>query len=162
MTGCRHLFLSGDKILKMTQPKNHKYKPELQFANQNVLEVILFYEIKNRKPNVLIMVDFDRFRLDCNGVYEQTDEDRRRALHNFFEFGFPSLFDEEDDDRPVSIPVAPIIPTESEKKLLYSYIAEKLPKLSIDAPYIVENRIRVLKEKYEEFVRMAKNAKRRA
>lgn len=82
MTGCRFLFISsnGDKIIKISQPKNHKYKSVPQLANQNVLEVILFYKNKDRKPHQLLTIEFDRFRLDSNGNYEETEVDRKRAL----------------------------------------------------------------------------------
>ncbi|EES73360.1 MULTISPECIES: hypothetical protein [Paenibacillus] len=164
MTGCRYLFISsnGDKIIKISQPKNHKYKSVPQLANQNVLEVILFYKNKDRKPHQLLTVEFDRFRLDSNGNYEETEVDRKRAFHNFFAFGMPSLLEEvEVDDKPLPIPVAPIVPTDSEKRSLYSYINEKLPNLAAAAPYVVESKIKASREKYEEFKTIAKKSKNR-
>lgn len=163
MTGCRYLFISnGDKIIKISQPKNHKYKSVPQLANQDVLEVILYYKNKDRKPHELLTIGFDRFRLDSNGNYEETEADRKRAFHNFFAFGMPSLLEEvEAEDKPLPIPVAPIVPTDNEKRLLYSYINEKLPNLAADAPYVVESKIKASREKYEEFKNMAKKSKSR-
>ncbi|WP_442601836.1 hypothetical protein [Paenibacillus sp. KN14-4R] len=164
MTGCRYLFISsnGDKIIKISQPKNHKYKPIPQLANENVLEVILLYENKDRKPHQLLTVEFDRFRLDSNGNYEETEADRIRAFHNFFAFGMPILLEDvEVDDKPLPIPVAPIVPTDSEKRSLYNYINEKLPNLAVGAPYVVESKIKASREKYEEFKNMAKKSKNR-
>jgi hypothetical protein len=162
MTGCRYLFLSkGDMIIKIPQPKKHKYKSVPQLANQDVLEVILYYEIKDRKPVKLLTVGFDRFRLDTDGNYEETEADRKRAFHNFFAFGIPSLFNEVEEDKPLQIPIAPIIPTDNEKRILYSYINEKLPNLATEAPYVVESKIRASREKHEEFKNMAKKSKNR-
>ena len=155
MIGCRYLLISDNKVIKIPRPKDSKFRFVPQLANKKVLEVILFYENKDRKPYQLLMVEFDRFRFDSNGIYEETDTDRRRALHNFFEFGIPSSLIK-DEDRPISIPVPPIIPTDVEKELLYSYLTVKMPSLAKDAPYIVENRIRSLKDKYAEFIRIAK------
>lgn len=160
MTGCRFLFITGgDKIIKISQPKNNRYKSVPQLANQDVLAVILYYENKDRKPDQLLTVEFNRFRLDSDGNYEVTEADRKREFHNFLAFGMPSLLEE--GDKPLPIPVAPIIPTDTEKKLLYSYINEKLPNLAADAPYVVERRIKAMKEKYEEFKSMAKKSKNR-
>ncbi|WP_283652684.1 hypothetical protein [Paenibacillus sp. RC334] len=159
MIRSRYLFLSsGDRIVKIARPKDHKYKSVPQLANEDVLEVILYYKNKDRKPHQLLMVGFDRFHLNSNGNYEEIEADRKRAFHNFFSFGIPSIFEEE-NDRPLSIPVAPIIPTDNEKRLLYSYMNEKLPNLATDAPYVVESKIKASKEKYEEFKKMAKKSK---
>lgn len=161
MIGSRYLFISGEeKIIKISQPKNHKYKSVPQFANQDVLKVILYYENKDRKPSRLVLVEFDRMHLDSNGLYVLTDADRKRRLHNFFEFGILSIIGESEDEKTVSIPVAPIIPNDKEKKVLYDYLANKLPVLAKDAPYIVEERIRSLNEKYEEYKNIAKNSKK--
>ncbi|MDQ0193381.1 hypothetical protein [Paenibacillus wynnii] len=162
MTGCRYLLISsnGDKIIKISQPKDHKYKSVPQLANQNVLEVILFYKNKDRKPYQLLTFEFDRFRLDSNGDYEEKEVDRKRAFHNFFAFVMPSLL-EEVEDKPISIPVAPIVPTDSEKRLLYNYINEMIPNLATDAPYVVESKIKASREKYEEIKNMAKKSKNR-
>ncbi len=106
----------------------------------------------------MLTVGFDRFHLDSNGNYEETEADRKRAFHNFFSFGIPSVI-EEGSNRPLSIPVAPIIPIDNEKRLLYSYINEKLPNLAADARHVVESKIKASKEKYEEFKKMAKESK---
>ncbi|QNK55160.1 hypothetical protein [Paenibacillus sp. PAMC21692] len=158
MIGCRYLFLSkGDKIIKIPQPKNHKYKSVPQLANQDVLEVILYYKNKDRKPHELLAIEFDRFHVDSNGIYEETDTDRKRALHNFFAFGMPNLLEEKENH--LVIPVAPIIPTDNEKRLLYRYLNEKLPDLAVVAPQVVESKIKASREKYEEFKRVAKKLK---
>ncbi len=105
------------------------------------------------------MVEFDRFHLDSDGNYKQTEEDRKRAIHNFLSFGMADLHEEiEVEDKPLPVPVAPIIPTTAEKKSLYDYINEKLPSFSDDAPYVVESKIKAAKEKYEEFKSIAKKS----
>ncbi|MFK4304826.1 hypothetical protein ABH892_004993 [Paenibacillus sp. RC254] len=85
MIRSRYLFLSsGDRIVKIARPKDHKYKSVPQLANEDVLEVILYYKNKDRKPHQLLMVGFDRFHLNSNGNYEEIEADRKRAFHNFF------------------------------------------------------------------------------
>ncbi|WP_379320269.1 hypothetical protein [Paenibacillus puldeungensis] len=72
---------NGDKIIKIPQPKNHKYKSVPELTNQNVPEAILYYKNKDRKPYQLLTVGFDRFRLDSNGNYEETEVERKMAFH---------------------------------------------------------------------------------
>ncbi|MGC5770770.1 hypothetical protein [Paenibacillus pabuli] len=163
MIQSRYLFVSREgKVVKIVRPKNHKYKSVPQLAGEDVLEVILYYRNKDRKPNELLMVGFDRFRLDSQGNYVQTEEDRKRAFHNFHSFGMADLLEgieDEKEDKPLPIPVAPIIPTTAEKRSLYDYINEKLPNFSDDAPYVIENKIKAAKEKYEEFKSMARKSR---
>ncbi len=162
MIQSRYLFVSREgKVIKIARPKDCKYKSVPQLAGEDVLEVILYYRNKDRKPHKLVMVEFDRFHLDSQGNYVQTEEDRKRIFHNFFSFGMANLLEgiEEKEDKPLPIPVAPIIPTIAEKKALYDYINEKLPNFTTDAPYVVENRIKAVKEKYEEFKSMARKSK---
>ncbi|MFC9707272.1 hypothetical protein ACFTRD_03850 [Paenibacillus sp. NPDC056933] len=162
MIQSRYLFISREgKVVKIARPKDHKYKSVPRLAGEDVLEVILYYRNKDRKPHKLLMVEFDRFHLDSQGNYKQTEEDRKRAIHNFLSFGMVDLLEgAEVEDKPLPIPVAPIIPTSAEKRLLYDYINEKLPNFSDDAPYVVESRIKSVKEKYEEFKSMAKRSRK--
>ncbi|KAF6628670.1 hypothetical protein H6F38_19285 [Paenibacillus sp. EKM208P] len=162
MIQSRYLFISCEgKVVKIARPKVHKYKSVPQLAGEDVLEVILYYRNKDRKPHKLLMVEFDRFHLDSQGNYKQTEEDRKRAIHNFFSFGMADLIKGiEVDNQPLPIPVAPIIPTTAEKRSLYDYINEKIPSFSDDAPYVVESKIKAVKEKYEEFKSMAKKSKK--
>ncbi|WP_256720885.1 MULTISPECIES: hypothetical protein [Paenibacillus] len=122
MIQSRYLFVSSEgKVVKIARPKDHKYKSVPQLAGEDVLEVILYYRNKDRKPHQLLMVEFDRFHLDSHGNYEQTEEDRKRAFHNFLSFGMANLLEGiEVEDKPLPIPVAPIIPTTAEKRSLYN------------------------------------------
>ncbi|SFS40837.1 hypothetical protein [Paenibacillus sp. 453mf] len=160
MIQSRYLFVSRTgKVIKIARPKDHKHKAVPQLAGEEVLEVILYYRNKDRKPHKLLMVEFDRFHLDPDGNYKQTEEDRKRAIHNFLSFGMADLHERiEVEDKPLPIPVAPIIPTTAEKKSLYDYINVKLPSFSDDAPYVVESKIIAAKEKYEEFKSMVKKS----
>ncbi|MNW36518.1 hypothetical protein D3C74_135310 [compost metagenome] len=160
MIQSRYLFVSrAGKVIKIARPKDHKHKSAPQLAGEEVLEVILYYRNKDRKPHKLLMVEFDRFHLDSDGNYKQTEEDRKRAIHNFLSFGMADLHEGiEVEDKPLPIPVAPILPTTAEKKSLYDYINEKLPSFSDDAPYVVESKIKAANEKYEEFKSMAKKS----
>ncbi|MEC0129132.1 hypothetical protein [Paenibacillus pabuli] len=139
MIQSRYLFVSREgKVVKIARPKDHKYKSVPQLAGEDVLEVILYYRNKDRKPHKLLMVEFDRFHLDSHGNYKQTEEDRKRAIHNFLSFGM----------------------ADAEKRSLYDYINEKLPSFSDDAPNVVESKIKAPKEKHEDFKSMAKKSKK--
>ena len=158
MSGTRWVLISKDnKVYKISQPRNWIFKPMRELAGEEVLEVILYYDIKNRKPNKLLMVDFDRINLSEEGSRIQSDEDDRKVLHNFFEFGLTTI-EELAKKEVLAIPVAPIIPSTLEKEALYTYLREKLEVLADEAPIIVENRIKYLKQKHMECVSMVREA----
>jgi hypothetical protein len=161
MSGIRWLFISEDcKVYRTYEPKNHVYKPIKELANQEVLEVILFYETKERKPYKLLQVWFDRLGLNSDGGYVVTDEARDRGLYNFIEYGFATPEDLANREKPLTIPIAPITPTDSEKEALYNYLQEKIPTLAKDAPYVVERCIKSLKQNQLNYIDLIKQAKK--
>ncbi|MCY7751759.1 hypothetical protein MOB25_00180 [Bacillus haynesii] len=161
MTGTRWIFISEDcKVFRVPQPKNLVYKPISELSDQEVLEVILFYETKDRKPSKLLTVQFNRLRLNSSGKYEMNDEDTRRSMHNFFEFGMATPEDIAKRDRPLALPIAPVVPLASEKEALYLYLKEKLPSLAEDAPIVVEKVIQFLKQTHQKHIKLIKQAKK--
>jgi hypothetical protein len=161
MSGIRWLFISEDyKVFRTYEPKNHTYKPIKELANQEVLEVILFYETKDRKPYKLLQVWFERLGLDSTGGYVINKEAKDRGLYNFIEYGFATPEDLANRDEPLSIPVAPITPTGSEKEALYKYLKDKLPALAEDAPFVVERCITSLKQNHQNYIDLIRQAKK--
>lgn len=89
MIQSRYLFVSSEgKVVKIARPKDHKYKSVPQLAGEDVLEVILYYRNKDRKPHQLLMVEFDRFHLDSHGNYEQTEKIEKELFIIFFLLGW--------------------------------------------------------------------------
>ncbi|WP_458125859.1 hypothetical protein [Paenibacillus sp. Z3-2] len=146
MSGSRWLYLSNDlKVHRVPKPKNSKFKPIKELAGQEVLKVHLYYETFEKKPSKLLLLQFDRVTLDSEGSYELTQEEMDKALYNFNEFGFVTPEELAQRDGPLSLPIAPVLPTIQEKNTLYNYLKENLNPLSHNAPYIMEERISALK-----------------
>lgn len=60
MSGAKPLFISKDgKVHRIPWPKNNIYKRIEALSNQEVLEIILYYKTKDKRPNKLVHVDFD-------------------------------------------------------------------------------------------------------
>ena len=160
MSGIRFLFISKDnKVFRTSQPKNLVYKPILELAEQEVFEVILYYETKERKPNKLLTVWFNRLKLDSAGGHVVSDDTRKRAFFNYSVYGgFVTAEELANSDQPLAIPVAPVIPTVKEKEALYAYLKDKSPPLFKDAPFIVEKRITALKVTHQNNIDLMKRA----
>ncbi|RRJ66069.1 hypothetical protein EHV15_26500 [Paenibacillus oralis] len=157
--GTMWLFISKDlRVTKITKPINQVYKPIPSLARQEVLKVTMYYETKSRKPFKLQIVNFDRFILDENGGFVITDFERRRALHNFFEFGMTTPEEKAEDDQPIALPIPPVIPTIKEKEALYSYLKQKYSVIADQAPIIVENMISFSNETHRKHIEFAKKA----
>lgn len=120
---------------------------------------MLYYETKDRKPERLLIVEFDRIRLDTEGVYELTDEEMNKVMQNALHFIYATPQQLANSEGPVVLPVAPSIPSSKEKIALYAYLNNKIPSLGKDAPKIVENTIASLKNVHQEKIDMIKEAK---
>lgn len=161
MSGIRWLFISEEcKVFRTYEPKNYTYKPIKELASQEVLQVILFYETKERKPYKLLQVWFERLELDSTGGYVITDEARDRGLYNAIKYGFTSPEELANREEPLSIPIAPITPSSSEKEALYKYLKEKIPALSKNAPFVVEGCLKSLKQNHQDNINLIRQAKK--
>lgn len=151
------LFISKDlRVTKIPKPIDQVYKPMPSLARLEVLEVTMYYETKSRKPSKLQIVNFDRFTLDENGGFVITDFERRRSLHNFFEFGITTPEEKANDDLPIALPIPPVIPTIKEKEALYSYLKQKYSVIANQAPMIVENMINFSNETHKKHIEFTK------
>ena len=159
MGGIKWLYISKEnKIYKVPNPKNGRFKEIKELSEQDVLKVMLYYRTKNRKPDKLVMVEFDRITLDSKGVYEVTDERQRRMLQNAFQFLYNTPQELVDTKSPFELPLAPTVPSDIEKKAIYEYLNKNLPNLGNDAPAIVENAISSLKKIHEKRINLIKEA----
>lgn len=144
MSGVKWLYISTEnKIYKVPNPKNGKFKEIKELSEQDVLKVMLYYKTKNRRPDKLVMLEFDRITLDSEGVYELTDKRQSKVLQNAFQFIYNRPQELAD---PFELPLAPKVPSNNEKIALYEYLNKKFPNLGKDAPAIVENEIGSLKK----------------
>lgn len=159
MGGIKWLYISKENnIYKIPNPKNGRFKEIKELSEQDVLKVMLYYRTKNRKPDKLVMVEFDRITLDSQGVYKVTDERQRRMLQNAFQFIYNTPQQLADSKSPFELPQAPSVPSNIEKKALYEYLDQNFPNLGNDAPAIVENAISSLKKIHEKKINLIKEA----
>lgn len=157
----RWLYISkGAKVYKVPHPKNLKFKAVKELAGQEVLQVMLYYETKDKEPYKLMLTQFDRIILDSEGIYEHNDEDRDRAMYNYLNFAFTTPDDLAKRDDPLTIPLAPVIPLKIEKEALYEYLTQKVPSLAEDAPLIVEGTIKSLQKSHEEKNNLIRDAQK--
>lgn len=160
MGGVKWLYISSDeKVFKVPNPKHNRYKAVKELAGQNVMKVMLYYATKDRKPERLLIVQFDRIRLDTEGIYELTDEEMSKVMQNALHFMYATPQQLASNGGPVVLPIAPSVPTAKEKVALYAYLNSKIPSLGEEAPKIVEKTIASLKKVYQEKIDMIKEAK---
>ncbi|QWU15324.1 hypothetical protein SAMN04487895_10812 [Paenibacillus sophorae] len=159
MNGVRRLYITkSNKVFKIPQSNKVSKRFIEDLARQEVLEVLLYYEIKERKPSKLLMVEFDRITLDTNGEYQITEEEKSRGLHNFLHFGLVTPEELANREGPPILPLAPVLPLRNEKEALYKYLKEKINVLFKDTPFIVEMRIESLEQKHREYIDLVKKS----
>lgn len=155
MGGIKWLYISKEnKIYKVPNPKNGIFREIKELSEQDVLKVMLYYRTKNRKPDKLVMVEFDRITLDSNGVYEVIDEREKRMLQNAFQFIYNTPQQLADNKSPFELPQEPSVPSNIEKIALYEYLNQNFPNLGNDAPAIVENAISSLKKIHQKKINL--------
>lgn len=165
MSGSIYLYVSNkNEVHKIPKPKHSTYtyrsiyKAVPSLANEEVLLVTLCYETLNRKPYELDLISFTRVKLDENGVYELNQEELNSSLTNFINYDFTTADRLAVRDN-IPIPVAPDnIPTEIEKKALYSYVRENYPLLWVNCPYLVEQNIKSIEQNYNDLKTLVKEA----
>lgn len=58
MGGIKWLYISKEnKIYKVPNPKNGRFKEIKELSEQDVLKVMLYYRTKNRKPDKLVWLN---------------------------------------------------------------------------------------------------------
>jgi hypothetical protein len=158
MSGIRYLFISNNNVFKIPTPKDRIYKPIPQLANQDVLEIILYYETINRKPNKLLFISFDRMQLDNHGQYILTQEEINKGSRNFLLFAFQTPEILSKSDKPLPIPSTITIPTKSEKVCLKQYLKEYMPHIYTIGLHIIEKEIQTRNENNIKNIQFVKDA----
>jgi hypothetical protein len=130
---------NNNEILKVPKYYYDKSKTIIQLSNTTILEVILFYEVLNRKPEKLIAIEFNRCQIDsAANIIDRNDSS---ALKNFLNYNSCNA-DELSLREEIPIPRAHTIPTKKEKQVLYDFLENKFPLLWNECPYITESHIK--------------------
>lgn len=159
MSGIRYLLITRDnKVYKIAIPKRNAYRAIPELHDQLVLEVILYYETKNRKPYEMLNVSFDRLHLNSDGRFVLTDDEGKERFRNFDLFAFQTPQSLAEKEGPLPLPSAIVLPTDQEKEALKKYIKNELPKLYETGVYEIENAIRHSTEVHDKFIDLVKQA----
>lgn len=163
MSGSMYLYISAKKgVFKIPKPKNTNYCLEFKSVNdlayEDVLIATLLYETLDRKPHKLELVSFHRAKLDDTGGYKLTQEIVDKSMDNFLNYTFCSV-----DDLALRevIPLPKAlrnIPSDAEKKVLYTYMKDKFPMLADDCLYMVNKNIKEIKEHHDSLREFVKSA----
>jgi len=152
-------FINGEcEVYPIPASKGAAYKAVPRLANESVLVVELFYEVKNRKPWQLIHIGFDRIQLDGHGQYILTTEERESKFYNICHFGLASAEDLSKREEPIAIPKALVVPNAKEKETLINFIKSKYPILWKNSPEVIELSIQSRLNTHSDLVNLVKKS----
>jgi hypothetical protein len=157
MAGFLNLCVCMDgKIIKVPNVKWDNNKGIPQLSEQEVLHVHIAYEIEERNPSMIIGIWFDRLLLDELGKY--TLNKNHPSLQNFINYALTSAEELCEREEPLTIPAAPVVPTQFEKEALNTYLKNKYPVLLKNSPQTIELTINRLKEQHRGYIDLVKKA----
>lgn len=157
----KYLSITDDKLYEIPKTKISDGKMfKIELAGKTVLNVGLYYEVKDRKPFKVIRFDFNRVSFDKNGVYDYekeflSGEGRREMAYvsNFHDNG--------DEPFPLPIPKALASPTEIEINTIKEYLNRKYPSLLNNSPNAIEIAIMEEVERYQKKINRLKKSHKR-
>lgn len=159
MSGVKWLYISEDtKVYALPNPKQDDFKPVPELANKNVLMISIGYETLNKKPYKFTSIQFDRVSLDCAGKFILTDEIIHAKMRNFLEFGSETPKSLSERETPLSIPDAPILPSEKELVTLKEYLKNNYSALFANSYNIIANEIKRKNEIHQKYLMILKEA----
>lgn len=138
MPGIRNLYIVNDSVIKVPQPKGSTFKAIPSLKNRSVLWVEIIYETKNRVPDSIWRIIFNRIDLDDNGQYELTFDELTKKMRNITLFSFQTPETLGEGNEPLPIPSSIAIPTKTERKALIRYIIDRMPTLKKEAAFSVQ------------------------
>lgn len=157
MAGFLNLCICTDgKIIKVPNVKWDNNKAIPQLSEQKVLHVHIAYDTEERKPSMIIGVWFDRLLLDESGQYTLNKD--HPSLKNFINYGLASAEELCERQGPLTIPLAPIVPTQFEKEALNRYLKNKYPILLKNSPQTIELTINRLNGQHRGYIDLVKKA----
>ncbi|MEH7382263.1 hypothetical protein V7138_17520 [Bacillus sp. JJ1533] len=145
----KYLCVVKQEIFEIPKDKIREKFIKKEFAGQSVLRLELTYGTKNRKPNNILRILFDSTRFDGNGVcdFRRIREDHKRTYDYIF-----------NEQSPLPIPKALVLPTVSEIIIIKQYLNNKYPTLLKNDPYAIETAILDCKERYKQNVHKFKRS----
>lgn len=139
MSGYMVLHISDNSIFKISHLLFNNKKTVAKLTNKDILQAFIYYDTYNRKPSSLLLIDFDRLKIDSdsNIIYSESEVYSDYLIrHIIFSEKSPQL------EKNIPLPRAPIIPNDIEKRLLYKFLNDNFPMLAEDCPYYVESYIK--------------------
>lgn len=148
-TSYKYLCVADETIFEIPKTRIRENIIKKELAKESVLKLTLCYDIKDRRPNKILEIHFDRKTFDGSGVcnFRADLEDRKRMYDYIF-----------DEKYPLPIPKAPVIPDKTEIVRLKQFLTSKYPSLLKNDPYAIELAIIVSKEQYQQQVRKFKQS----
>lgn len=160
MSGIIHLYVYDNKVFKIPSPKDRTHKAILELANKDVLYTYLVYTTKNRKPDTLTDVFFDKISLDNEGQYRLTKKEIDRKSFNFIHFGFQTIKSLSESEELWIIPQAPVIPNSQEISIILKYLFGNYPSLATNALWVIDSYIADVTQHHKKTIDMIKKAKK--
>ena len=123
---------------------------------QQVLHVHIVYETEDRKPCSILGVWFDRLSLNELGHY--IENKYPPAMQNYLNYSGSTVEELSSREDPLTIPAAPILPTQVEKDCLINYLKSKYPMLWQNGPQVIELAIKSLQDIHKGYIDLFKKA----
>lgn len=131
--------------------------PKKELAGRTVIMMEMIYETKNRRPYKIVRVAFDRVSFDENGIYDVRKDSASEVIGVKLEYMY-SKFHKKNE--PLPIPIAPVIPSGEEVKIIKEYLKKKYPILYANSSNAIEEWIEEAKEQHQKEIVMMKESHR--
>ncbi|MGK0467700.1 MAG: hypothetical protein ACJAX4_003007 [Clostridium sp.] len=146
---------NDNEIYKVLKSYYNDEKTIVKLSNTTILEVVIFYEVLDRKLQKLINIEFNRCQIDsAANIIDRNDSS---ALKNFLNYNSCTA-DELSLHEKIPIPRAYTIPTEKEKQVLYDFLEKKYPLIWNGCSYITESHINKLNDLLDKYKALVKEA----
>lgn len=146
---------NNNEIHKVPKSYYDESKTIIKLSNTTILEVMLIYDVLNRKPEKLVRIEFNRCQIDSfANIVNRNDSN---ALENFLNYSGCTA-DELSLREQIPIPRAYTFPTDKEKQVLYDFLKKKYPVLWNDCPYITEFLIKKQTDMFDQYKELVKKA----
>lgn len=155
----KYICILDDKVFEIPVSKmkdGKMFKSELK--NKTVIMMEIIYETKDRRPNQLTRIVFSKPTFDHEGIYDYGEKAESPETAVMIEYIFSSITS--DEESPLPIPIAPVIPTQKEIEIYKSYLNEKYPNLLKNSPNAIEHSIAKSKQRHKEEIEMLKESHR--
>lgn len=156
--GIKYLCVFDGKVYEIPvyKIKDGKF-PKKELAGQTVIMMEMIYETKNRRPYKIVRIAFDRVSFDENGIYDVRKDAASEVIGVKLEYMYSKLHKKTE---PLPIPIAPVIPTDEEVKIIKQHLQKKYPILYKNSSNAIEEWIREAEEQHKKEIHMMKESHR--